>query len=119
MSATLNYRAVEAYDGGYSVDVSVTEAEEIPTELFVARVGGAYSHVAKLADIAMFPPSETEAHGLGLSYYRSAAMRIVAADPATARAARNNIVNGLRAVLAAFKATRPPDFGATVDGRLT
>lgn len=120
MSASLNYRAAEARDGvSYVVTVSVTAAVEIPEELFVFDLQDRFSHVATLLDLLMYPPSKAEATASNQSYYRAASMRYVDADPASVRAARDAVVSRLKAVLTAFKASMPTNFGSVLEEGLT
>lgn len=121
MSASLNYRAAESRDGvRYVADVSVIDASEIPTELFVFRLDGeTFSHVATLLDLATYPPSIAEAQAVGQPFYRSSAMRYVAANPSDAREARDHVVLRLRALVTAFKASMPSNFGVTVEESIT
>lgn len=120
MSVSVNYRASEEIvDDGYAVKVAVTAAEGIAQELFVFRAGGRFSHVATLRDVANYPPGEAAARALGHPFFRATEMVYVAPSPQEAREARNQIVARLRAVVAARKASTPPDFGGVVEESIT
>lgn len=120
MSVSVNYRAEElSSDSGYSIKISITSVVGIVPELFVFRVGGRFSHVATLRDIATYPESESSARSLGHTFFRASEMIYTTAAPQDAREARNQIVARLRTLVAARKASVPPDFGGVVEENIT
>jgi len=120
MSVSINYRAEEIIlDDGYAVRVRINDTTEIPSELFVFKIGGMYSHVATLRDIALYPVGEAAARSLGHVFFRAAEMLYTANTPAAVRNARDQIIVRLRVAVAAHKASTLPDFGAVVEESIT
>lgn len=116
----INYRAAETEaNGRYAVDVSVSEAEGIPPELFVFGMDDTFSRVASTHDLANYPPSKAEAEALSQNYYRAASMRYEGNDPYGVRQARDHVIARLRVVLAAHGRRSPPNFGEIISGVLT